>query len=223
MRRALFIAVAAGLIPASAAHGHAVVQPSAARPADPQVYRVTVPNEMESPTVEVRLRVPKGIDFALLESAPAGWKGEIVRKGDVISEIRWSGGEIPPEQYGTFRFLVRNPVEEGEITWPIVQRYEDGSVQRWIGPQNSDEPASRTQISESATPEDIIAVNGEKLAQADAGDAEASPTAASAPAAAGADDDEDESERDPLALGLAGGALIVALIALAGSLRRRTS
>jgi uncharacterized protein YcnI len=217
MRRALLIAVVAGLVPASTAHGHAVVQPSQARPADPQVYTVTVPNEMESPTVDVRLRVPKGIDFVLLETAPAGWKGEIVREGDAISEIRWSGGEIPPEQFGTFRFLVRNPVEEGEITWPIVQRYEDGATQRWIGPKGSDEPASRTRISESASPEGIIAVNGEKVPEA--GGAEAT-TPASSPSV---DSLPVESERDGLTLGLAGGALAVALVALFSSLRRRTS
>jgi uncharacterized protein YcnI len=222
MRRAvLFIAAVAGLVPAAAAHGHAVVQPSAARPADPQVYRVTVPNEMESPTTAVRVRIPEGIDFVLLESPPPGWKGKIVRKGDVIQEIDWTGGEIAPEQYATFRFLVRNPVEEGEITWPIVQQYADGNVQRWIGPAGSDEPASRTQISESATPEDIIAVNGEKVPEAAE---QPSGTPAAAPAAEpGEDDDEDEDERDPLALGLAGGALVVALLALAGSLRGRKS
>ena len=38
MRRTVLIAVVAGLVPAATAHGHAVVQPSAARPADPQVY-----------------------------------------------------------------------------------------------------------------------------------------------------------------------------------------
>jgi uncharacterized protein YcnI len=219
MRRALVIAVAAGLIPASAAHGHAVVQPSSARPADPQVYRVTVPNEMESDTVEVRLRVPEGIDFVLIESPPEGWKGELVRKGDRIQEIRWSGGRIPPEQYATFRFLARNPVEVGEITWPIVQTYEDGEVQRWIGPPDSDEPASRTQLSETATPEDIIAVNGEAIPESEPKDGSATP----ATPAGEADDDDDEngSERDPLALGLAGGALVVALLALMSSLRRR--
>lgn len=212
MRRALLIAVAAGLVPAATAYGHAVVQPSQARPADPQVYTVTVPNEMESPTVDVRLRVPKGIDFVLLETAPAGWKGEIVRKGDAISEIRWSGGEIPPEQFGTFRFLVRNPVEEGEITWPIVQRYEDGATQRWIGPKGSDEPASITAISESARPEGIIAVNGESVPEAQpAGPA---PSVDSLPV---------KSERDGLTLGLAGGALAIALVALLNSLRRRTT
>ncbi len=219
MRRAVLIAVVAGLVPASAAHGHAVVQPSAARPADPQVYRVTVPNEMESDTVEVRLRVPEGIDFVLIESPPEGWKGELVRKGDRIQEIRWSGGRIPPEQYATFRFLARNPVEVGEITWPIVQTYEDGEVQRWIGPPDSDEPASRTQLSETATPEDIIAVNGEAIAESEPQGGNA---AAAAPAGETSDDDDDdESERDPLALGLAGGALVVALLALMSSLRRR--
>ena len=220
MRRAVLIAVVAGLVPASAAHGHAVVQPSAARPADPQVYRVTVPNEMETDTIEVRLRVPEGIDFVLIESPPPGWKGELVRKGDRIQEIRWSGGRIAPEQYATFRFLARNPVEVGEITWPIVQRYEGNEVQRWIGPPDSDEPASRTQISESATPEDIIAVNGEAIPESEAKDGEAAP-AAPAAEAGDDDDDEDESERDPLALGLGGGALVVALFALASSLRRR--
>ena len=222
MRSAVIVAAVVGLVPTGAAHGHAVVHPGAARPADPQVYRVTVPNEMESDTVEVRLRVPKGIDFVLVESPPPGWKGEVVRKGDAIEEIRWTGGAIAPEQYATFRFLVRNPVEVGEISWPIVQRYEDGAVQRWIGPPGSDEPASRTQISESATPQDIIAVNGEQIPQSPA-EPSASPAA---PAAApdddsGEDEDESERERDPLALGLAGGALAVALVALVGSLRRR--
>jgi uncharacterized protein YcnI len=217
MRRAVIIAAVAGLIPASAAHGHAVVQPSAARPADPQVYRVTVPNELESDTVDVRLRVPKGIDFVLLESPPPGWKGEIVRQGDAIEEIRWTGGAIAPGQYATFRFLVRNPVEEGEVTWPIVQRYEDGSVQRWIGPPGSDEPASRTQIFESATPQDIVAVGGEKVPEAKTQTTGGTETTS----VTSVNEDEDESERDPLALGLGGGALVVALFALATSLRRR--
>ena len=205
------IAVAAALVPAASAHGHAVVQPSEGRPADPQVYRVTVPNELESDTVDIRLRMPTGIDFVLLEQAPPGWKGEIVRKGDVISEIHWSGGAIPPEQYGTFRFLVRNPVEEGEITWPIVQTYEDGEVQRWIGPADSDEPASRTTISESATPQDVVAVGGEKVPQA-----EGEKAAAPAPATAAK-----KRERDGLTLGLATGGLVLGGLGFANSFRRR--
>jgi uncharacterized protein YcnI len=214
MRRAVLITVVAGLLPAATAHGHAVVQPSSARPADPQVYRVTIPNEMESETVDVRLRVPAGIDFVLLEQAPPGWKGEIVRKGDVPSEIHWSGGAIPPEQYGTFRFLVRNPVEEGDITWPIVQRYEDGSVQRWIGPADSDEPASVTQISESATPQDIIAVGGEKVAEA-----KGSTPAAPVKAAAVKEEEDGEDVLDWVTLGLAAGGFALGGIAL---LRRRS-
>ena len=138
-----------------------------------------------------------------------------MRKGDTISEIHWSGGAIPPEQYGTFRFLVRNPVETGEITWPIVQRYEDGEVQRWIGPADSDEPASVTQISESATPEDIIAVNGEKLAEAGS----AKPAATAAPAAAAtAEEDDGEDALDWVTLGLAAGGFVLGGLAF---LRRR--
>ena len=213
MRRALPMAILASLALAGTAHGHAVVQPSASRPADPQVYRVTVPNEMESPATEVRLRIPAGIDFVLVESPPAGWEGEIHREGKV-AEIRWTGGEILPEQYATFRFLVRNPVEEGEITWPIVQRYQDGSVQRWIGPPDSDEPASRTVISESATPTDIVAVNGERLAAAQ----EASSPAAAVPLAPAA---EAEPRRDALTVTLAAGAFVLAALAFAQSLMKQ--
>jgi uncharacterized protein YcnI len=218
MKRPVVIAaiVTAGLVPAATAHGHAVVQPSTARPADPQVYTLTVPNEADTPTTDVRLRVPKGIDFALLESPPPGWKGELVRKGDAISELHWSGGEIPPDQYGTFRFLVRNPVEEGEIVWSIIQSYEGGDVQRWIGGPDSDTPASRTQISESATPENIIAVNGERIAEAKAGG-----TTAAAPAAAKAAKAADPG-RDGLTLGLATAALALAAAALLTALRRRS-
>jgi uncharacterized protein YcnI len=211
-RSVAIVAVVAGLVPAATAQGHAVVQPSSARPADPQVYSLTVPNEADTATNDVRLRVPEGIDFVLIETPPAGWKSELVRKGDVISEIHWSGGEIPPDHYGTFRFLVRNPVEEGEIVWPIIQSYDGGDVQRWIGGKDSDSPASRTQISESATPQDIIAVNGEKVPTAKTGT-----TVAAAPAAV----TEKDPGRDGLTLGLAAAALALAAAALLNSLRRR--
>ena len=57
--------------PASAA-AHAVVQPSASRPADLQRYTLTVPNERGVPTISVKLQVPDGIDFFLVENHPAG-------------------------------------------------------------------------------------------------------------------------------------------------------
>ena len=40
------------------AFGHAVVQPSASRPAEQQVYTLTVPSERSSDVVSVSLQVP---------------------------------------------------------------------------------------------------------------------------------------------------------------------
>ena len=208
--------VVAGLV-AGPAFGHAVVQPASARPADPQLYTLVVPNELGGDTVDVRVKVPEGIDFLLLEQPPEGWRGEVIRKGDTISELRWTGGKSPEDQFVTFRWLARNPVMEGEITWPTVQRYADGQVQRWIGPEGSDAPAPRTVLSESATPTDVLAVGGEKVAEAGAAPAAAAKTAAAAP-----EDDEGLEFDDILPIALSGLALLVALAAFFAG-RRATS
>jgi hypothetical protein len=44
-----------------------------------------------------------------------------------------------------------------------LQIYERGKIVRWIGPQDSDEPAPRVKITESATPVDIVSIHGESL------------------------------------------------------------
>jgi uncharacterized protein YcnI len=160
------IALGVAAVTAAPAGAHVVVQPAASRPADPQIYRVVVPTERDAPTVDVQLRVPRGIDFVLVESPPPGWEGHVIRRRDRIAEIHWTGGEIPPDGFAEFRFLARNPVETGEITWPVVQRYADGDVQRWIGPSGSESPASRTRIAEDAVPDGVVSVNGETTSAA---------------------------------------------------------
>jgi uncharacterized protein YcnI len=198
----------------SGAFGHATVLPGASRPADVQVYRVTVPNEADTDTTEVRLRIPAGLDFVLADVPPQGWSADLVRSGDRLREIRWHGGRIAPGFYGTFRFLARNPVEEGDVRWPIVQRYANGDVVRWIGPEDSGEPASVTAIRESAVPVDTVSVHA---GDATPGAPAAAPGAAGAPAAAATTKDD-----GPLALILAGVALAASLagLAIAASGRR---
>ncbi len=196
--------VALAVVPASAA-GHATVLPGASRPADVQTYRVTVPNESDTDTTEVRLQVPKGYDFVLAEVPPPGWRAELVRSGDRLREIRWHAGRIAPGFYGTFRFIARNPVEEGKVRWAIVQRYASGEIVRWIGAEGSDEPASVTEITESATPVDTVSVHS----------GDAAPTSGSKPAAAPAPATPAAPEEDsPLPVILAAVALAVALAAL---------
>jgi uncharacterized protein YcnI len=187
---------------APAAFGHAVIKPGASRPADLQQYTLTVPTERDSPTSEIELKVPASITFFLVEQTP-GWETQIVRRNERIDEVHWTG-EIPPDQYAVFRFIARNPVQEGELVWPVVQRYESGEVARWIGGPDSSEPASRTTISESAVPDDVVNVTGDGQS--------------AAPTTEGAGETSSGGGRDGLTLAIAVLAAVGSLAAIAVSL-----
>jgi len=211
LRRAL--PVAAGLVCALApsAYGHAVVQPSASRPAEQQVYTLTVPSERSSDVVSVSMQVPAEVESLIVREAP-GWNVRLQPDGDRVAVVRWSGNRIPPGQYDSFQFIARNPVRQGTLDWKVIQRYTD-ATDRWIGPPDSESPAARTTISESATPVDAINTeSGEPTAETG--------TAAPAQQAAGGGGDED-SDTLPLVLSIA--ALVAGLGALALTLigRRR--
>jgi uncharacterized protein YcnI len=196
---------------APAAHGHAVIQPTTSRPAEQQVYTLTIPSERDSAVVSVALQVPPDIDSLLVEDKP-GWNAQLQREGDRITVVRWSGGRIAPDHYDTFRFIARNPVRAGELEWKVIQRYTD-ATDRWIGPADSEQPAPRTNITEQASPQDVI--------NTESGTVESQPGGAETPAADTGGGDGD-SNTVPIVLGAV--ALVAALaalgIALAG--RRRS-
>jgi uncharacterized protein YcnI len=209
---ALAIALAAAL-PAASASAHVTLQPPEGRPADLQRYRVIVPNERESQaTTGVDLRMPAGITFALVESV-AGWQTKVVKRGSEIAELRWRGGRVPPGGYAELHFIARNPVRTGAIAWKALQRYDDGSVVRWIGSPSSDQPAPVTRLSESATPVDVVSTHGESAPAATGGGGNAAAPAADAPS----------DGRDGLTLAIAIAAAVLAAAALGLQLLRRRS
>jgi uncharacterized protein YcnI len=191
--------VSAGVL-APLASGHAIVRPGESRPAEFQEYTVTVPTERDVPTLEVDLKVPEGITFLLVEEAP-GWAAKVIKRNDRIDEIHWTGGRIPVDQFATFRLIARNPVAEGELAWRIVQRYQGGEVVRWIGGPDSDTPASRTSVTESAVPVDVVNVQS--------GNRTSRQAAAASGAAASA------GGRDALTLAIAAAGAAAAVLALA--------
>jgi uncharacterized protein YcnI len=202
-----------------------LVQPSASRPADSQLYTMTVPNERDVPTVEVALKIPAGVESVIVEDAP-GWDVQVVRANDRIDVIRFTGS-IRPDFFATFRFIARNPVEEGELVWAATQRYAGGEVVSWTGEPDSDTPAARTEISESAPATDVLdTTSGSTGSGTEPGTGTTETTATETTespeeeAAAAADDDEG-GDTLPIVLSIA--ALLVALAALALTLRRRQS
>ena len=133
------------------------MQPSASRPAELQRYTLTVPNERNVPTIAVRLAVPDGIDFFLVEKKP-GWKAHIQRRNGRVVGVLFDGGTISPNFYDSFRFIAKNPVREGTIAWDVEQSYAGGEVVNWTGPPGSDTPAARTTITEAVVPIDVVDV-----------------------------------------------------------------
>jgi uncharacterized protein YcnI len=207
LRRALPAALMmACLLAAADASGHAVMQPSASRPAEQQVYTLTVPSERSSDVVSVSLQVPPEVESLLVRDAP-GWNVRIQKEGDRVAVVRWSGNRIPPNRYDSFQFIARNPAREGDLEWKVIQRYTD-ATDRWIGPPDSETPAARTRITESATPVDAINTeSGGAPAQAGAG----APTSAASTQGGG----EEDEDGDVLPLVLAIAALAAGLGALA--------
>jgi uncharacterized protein YcnI len=198
------------------AFGHAVVQPSASRPAEQQVYTLTVPSERSSDVVSVSLQVPAEVESLIVSKAP-GWNVRLQKQGDRVAVVRWTGNRIPPSQYDSFQFIARNPVKQGTLAWKVIQQYTD-ATDRWIGPPDSETPAARTTITESATPVD--AINTESGAATPAAANAGGGTAAAAETGGGEDEDSDAV---PLILGIAG--LVAGLAALTLTLagrRRRT-
>jgi uncharacterized protein YcnI len=217
IRRALLTAAVAALVAAPAASAHVQVRPALAAPGDPVLFQVIVPNERDASTTEVTLQIPKDVlPFSFEE--PAGWTRENKEGADgSLESVTWKG-ELAEDGFARFSFLASTPEQEGEIAWKAVQTYDDGSVSRWIGAPDSDNPAAVTRISadaprENAGGEGAEAEGGEPAATATpAADA---PRTSAQPAAAVVEDSD-----SPLPIILSVVALVLAAAALALGLRR---
>jgi uncharacterized protein YcnI len=163
--------------------------------------------------VSVSMQVPADVESLLVRKAP-GWNTKLTREGDRVAVVRWSGNRIPPGQYDAFQFIARNPVKQGTLEWKVIQQYTN-ATDRWIGPPDSETPAARTTITESATPVDAINTE-EGTPASEQGAAGTSPSATQS----GGGEGEDS---DTLLVILAIGGLVAGLSALVLTLlgRRR--
>ena len=92
--------------------------------------------------------------------------------------------------------------------FPAIQRYSNGEVVRWIGPEDADEPAPLVEVLPAAEEDS---------------DAAATPGPDVTPASEQASSDDDATGRANLALGVGIAGLIAGLGALGLTLVRRTS
>jgi periplasmic copper chaperone A len=161
MRRITIAATAAAVLAApAAAQAHVTLQPQEVPAGSFARLDVRVPNERDDAgTVKVQVQFPDGIASASYESVP-GWRVKVVKEqapepidlhGEEVTEqidtITFTGdgkqGIVRPGEFRDFGLSLRTPDgEPGEsVTFKAVQTYESGEVVRWIGPEDSDDPA----------------------------------------------------------------------------------
>jgi uncharacterized protein YcnI len=145
MRHALLLVALAVLLP-GVARAHAVVEPARAAPRAYQRYVLRVPNEFQdAATTRVEIRFPAGLRVISFVEVP-GWQLEVVRdSARRVTGAIWTGS-LPPERFIEFPFMAVNPDSETRLVWPVKQSYSTGEVVDWAGPEDSDRPASATEI-----------------------------------------------------------------------------
>jgi uncharacterized protein YcnI len=142
------VLLAAGAFPA-AAQAHIQVTPSTVAPGDAAKFTVLVPGERDSETVKVELQMPSGL-LPFSYEDPAGWKRSLVKASNgSVERVVWTG-RAPSDGFTEFSFLAGTPEKPSELQFKALQTYADGTVVRWIGAPDSDNPAAVVKVDASA-------------------------------------------------------------------------
>jgi periplasmic copper chaperone A len=220
-RTAACIVIGALALPATA-NAHVTVNPSEWEAGGFARFAVRVPNERDNAdTTRITMRFPENVVSAGFQPVE-GWKRtvQMERLDEPIEEegeesiterlatVTWSGGRIRPGEFQEFGVSFQVPEDAvGEsLAFPAIQRYSNGEVVRWIGPEDADEPAPVVDVLPAAEEE---------------GEAAATPTPEATPASADASSDDDATDRANLALGVGVVGLLAGLGALGLTLVRR--
>lgn len=139
----LIMALVAGV-----ASAHVEVEPNQVAQGSEQAFTFQVPVEKDIPTVKVQVAVPDNVEIESIEPVP-GWTYKVGKDANgKITSITWAAegkGLLP----GEFReFKITGTAEKGAKTlrWKAYQTYNDGSVIKWIGPEDSEHPAPVTKV-----------------------------------------------------------------------------
>ena len=213
---AALVAAGALAVPA-AASAHVTVQPESVPAGAFERLDVRVPNESDkAATTKIEVEVPDGIIFLSTEPVP-GWEATVKKEkldepieafgeeyteqiGTVTFEATDSPG-IEPGQFIDFGLSVGLPDAPGEVLeFPAIQTYSDGEVAKWIGPEDSDDPAPLVSLTEAEAEHgsDPTASTAEPVADTDSA----------------SDDDSEDGGSDTLAIV----ALIVGILGLISGL-----
>ena len=222
VRAAACIALGVLAVPASA-DAHVTINPREWEAGGFARFAVRVPNERDTAdATRITMRLPENVLSASFQPVE-GWRRTVQMERldepieeegeDPITErlatVTWSGGRIKPGEFQEFgvSFQVPDDAVGESLAFPALQRYSNGEVVRWIGPEEADEPAPRVEVL-AAAEED--------------GQAAATPAPEATPASDEASNEDDATSRANLALGTGIAGLLAGLAALGLTLKRRT-
>jgi periplasmic copper chaperone A len=134
---------------AGVAGAHVTVEPpSVPRGTGDVVLTFRVPNEMaQANTVGLRVQFPTDHPIAVVSpEAQSNWTAQEttvtlqrpVTTDDgtfsrAVSEIDWSGGSIPPHEFGAFVVLAQGiPSNATQLPFKVLQTYDNGVTVAWI-------------------------------------------------------------------------------------------
>lgn len=124
------IALAGGLLVATAADAHVSLQPATAAAGGYQVLRFGVGHGCDGKaTTALRIDIPAGMSTARPQPKP-GWTLRVETGPDgAVSAIVWRG-RLPADRFDEFLILAKLPAKEGPLAFPATQSC--GNVEtRW--------------------------------------------------------------------------------------------
>jgi uncharacterized protein YcnI len=221
IRAAACITLGVLAVPASA-DAHVTLNPREWEAGGFARFAVRVPNERDTAnTTRITIRLPEKVVSASFQPVE-GWRRTvkmeqldepIEEEGEEpiterLATVTWSGGTIRPGEFQEFGMSFQVPEDAvGEsLAFPAIQRYSNGEVVRWIGPEDADAPAPIVEVLPAAQEE---------------GEEAATPPPAATPASNEASSDDDATGRANLALGVGIAGLLAGLGALGVVLIRR--
>ena len=149
------VALTLALWPAVAA-AHVTVSPSsAAKGAGDVLLSFRVPNELpDADVVGLRVEFPTAHPIAVVSpSTVVGWtvstktttltapvKTDDGTFTEVVSEVDWTGGSIPPGQFGQFDVLAEGLPNTDQLVFKALQQYSNGQSVAWIDQPSKGDP-----------------------------------------------------------------------------------
>jgi MYXO-CTERM domain-containing protein len=169
------IALAAVVIAATPAWAHTEFQPASAEAGATVEFNLLVEDEQpDAATNKIELFFPESASVIVEDvPTPDGWSVTVVdgEVGTTATGITWEGGSEPDDV--NFPISLTLPADAGRLQFKLIQTYDNGVIDRWIGDAatGAENPGPTIDLSAAGSTITTIADDGHEDHDHDAADA----------------------------------------------------